>query len=155
MAPIKSNYYLTPNLNSTHQISNGPHEVGINDWFLYVIGKDEAGLNKGHIHSSNYLETLDLIRGGGIGAPIGFTVGVFAAGALMFFKPFGPNMPEFIYLIVTVLLTLFGIWEGGLAGVACENRKLAKFHGDLEDGKYLVLIYTWKKQEPNVKKYNG
>ncbi len=148
---MKSNYYLAPSLTSTQQISDDLHEVGIKDWFLHVISKDEAGLNKEHIHSSNYLETLDLIRDGGIGGLIGFIFGVFAAGALMFFKPFGPDMPEFIYLIVIVILTLFGIWEGGLAGVACENRKLAKFHDDLEDGKYLILIYTWKKQEEDVK----
>lgn len=148
---MKTNYYLSPTLKSTHEISDDLHEVGVNDWFIHVISKDEAGLNKEHIHSSNYLETLDVLRNGGIGAVIGFIVGVFAAGALMYFKPFGPNMPEFVYLIVIALLTLFGIWEGGLAGVASENKKLANFHDELEEGQYLILIYTWKKQEEAVK----
>lgn len=148
---MKTNYYLSPTLKSTQQISDNLHEVGINDWFIHVISKDEVGLKKEQIHSSNYLETLDVVRNGGIGGLIGFIVGVFAAGALMYFKPFGPNMPEFVYLIVIGLLTLFGTWEGGLAGVACENRKLAKFRNDLEDGKYLILIYTWKKQDAAVK----
>lgn len=148
---MKTNYYLSPTLKSTQQISDDLHEVGINDWFMHIISKDEAGLNREHLHSSNYLETLDVLRNGGIGGLIGFIIGVFAAGALMYFKPFGPQMPEYIYLIVIVLVTLFGIWEGGLAGVATENKKLASFHDDLEDGKYLILIYTWKKQEETVK----
>ena len=148
---MKTNYYLSPTLKSTHQISDDLHEVGVNDWFIHVISKDESGLNKEHVHSSNYLETLDLVRNGGIGGLIGFIIGVFAAAALMFFKPFGPQMPEYVYLIVLAFFTLFGIWEGGLAGVASENRKLAKFHDDLEDGKYLILIYTGKKQEATVK----
>ena len=147
---MKTNYYLSPTLTSTQQISDDLHDVGINDWFIHVISKDEAGLKKEQVHSSNYLETLDVLRNGGIGGLIGFIVGVFAAGALMFFKPFGPQMPEFIYLIVIVILTLFGIWEGGLAGVACENRKLRKFRDELEDGKYLILIYTSKKQDKAV-----
>ena len=147
---MKAYYYLSPTLKSTQQISDDLHEVGINDWFIHVISKDEAGLKKERVHSSNYLETLDVLRNGGIGGLIGFIVGVFAAGALMFFKPFGPQMPEFVYLIVIVLLTLFGIWEGGLAGVACENRKLRKFHDELEDGKYLILIYISKKQDDTV-----
>ena len=147
---MKANYYLSPTLKSTHQISDDLHEVGINDWFIHVISKDESGLNREHVHSSNYLETLDVLRNGGIGGLIGFIIGVFAAGALMFFKPFGPNMPEYVYLIVIVLFTLFGIWEGGLAGVACENKKLAKFHDELEEGKYLILIYTGKNQEDIV-----
>lgn len=147
---MKTNYYLSPTLKSTQQISDDLHDVGINDWFIHVISKDEAGLKKEQVHSSNYLETLDVLRNGGIGGLIGFIVGVFAAGALMFFKPFGPQMPEFVYLIVVILLTLFGIWEGGLAGVACENRKLKKFHDELEDGKYLILIYTSKLQDSAV-----
>ncbi len=148
---MKTNYYLSPTLKSTQQISDDLREVGVNDWFMHVISKDEAGLSKEQLHSSNYLETLDVLRNGGIGGLIGFIIGVLAAGALMYFKPFGPQMPEFVYLIVIVLLTLFGIWEGGLAGVASENKKLAKFHDDLEDGKYLILIYTSKKQDEVVK----
>ncbi len=148
---MKANYYLSPTLKSTQEISKDLHGVGINDWFIHVISKDEAGLNKQHIHSSNYLETLDLLRNGGIGALIGFIAGVFAAGALMYFKPFGPNMPEYVYLIVIVLLTLFGTWEGGLFGVASENKKLAHFRDELENGQYLILIYTGKKQEAAVK----
>ena len=85
-----------------------------------------------------------------IGGVIGFFFGVIAAGALMFFKPFGPNMPEFVYLIVIAILTLFGIWEGGLTGVASENNKLAEFHDELEEGKYLILIYASKKQENSI-----
>ncbi len=148
---MKANYYLSPTLKSTQEISNDLHEVGVNDWFIHVISKDEAGLNKEHIHSSNYLETLDVVRDGVIGALIGFIAGVFAAGALMFFKPFGPNMPEFVYPIVVILLTLFGSWEGGLFGIASENKKLAHFRDELENGQYLILIYTWEKQEETVK----
>lgn len=37
---------------------------------------------------------------------------------------------------------MFGAWEGGLAGVALENRKIRPFHDDLEAGAYLLLIYA-------------
>lgn len=148
---MKTNYYLSPTLKTTQQISQDLHEVGINDWFIHVVSKNETGLKKEQIHSSNYLETLDLVRNSAIGALLGFIVGVFAAGALMYFKPFGPSMPDFVYLIVIILFTLFGTWEGGLAGVARENNKLAKFQDDLEQGKYLILIYVWKDQEQAVK----
>jgi len=47
--------------------------------------------------------------------------------------------------------TLFGAWEGGLMGIATENRKLAKFHHDIEAGRYLILIYTRKEQEATVR----
>jgi hypothetical protein len=46
--------------------------------------------------------------------------------------------------------TLFGAWEGGLTGIASENKKLAKFHDDLEAGRCLLLIYALQEQEPIV-----
>ena len=48
----------------------GLHALDVDDFFLHVISTDEAGLSKRHIHSSNYLETLDLIGAGFIGSAI-------------------------------------------------------------------------------------
>lgn len=152
---MKCFYYLAPTLDSTHQISDDLHDVGVKDWLLHVISKDEAGLKREHIHSSNYFETLDLIRGGLIGANLGFFAGVIGAALLMYFEPFGPDIPNFIYLLVVGVATLFGTWEGGLYGVATENQKLNRFHDDIEDGKYLILIYARKELEDVVKTMMG
>ena len=78
-------YYLAPTLVTTHQISDDLHAVGVEEWNLHVISKDEAGLKNEKIHSSNWLETTDLLRGGFIGANIGFIIGVMVAGGLMLF----------------------------------------------------------------------
>jgi hypothetical protein len=45
---------------------------------------------------------------------------------------------------------LFGAWEGGLTGIASENKKLARFHDDLEAGRCLILIYAPQEQEASV-----
>jgi hypothetical protein len=73
-------YYLAPTLESTHRISDDLHAAGLKDFFLHVIAKDESGLEQEHIHSSNYLETLDVIRDGFIGAAIGGLFGLVGAG---------------------------------------------------------------------------
>ena len=139
-------YYLAPTLESTHQISDDVHAAGIKDFFLHVISKDESGLEQEHIHSSNYLETLDIIRDGFIGAAIGAVAGLIGAGLLMFFQPFGPDVPHYVYFIIVAVATMFGAWEGGLTGIATENKNLKKFHRDIEAGKYLILIYARKEQ---------
>ena len=141
---MKCLYYLSPNLDSTHAISDDLHAVGVKNWYIHVISKDEAGLKKERIHSSNYIETLDFMRSGLIGACSGFIIGVIGAVILAFMQPFGPNLPGFAYAGVVVFTTLFGAWEGGLIGVATENKKLAPFHDDIEAGKYLFLIYARK-----------
>ena len=144
-------YYLARTLESTQRISNDVRALGVNDSLLHVISNDEAGLKKQHIHSSNYLETLDLIGDGLIGAALGVIPGVVGVALLKFFEPFGPNVPRVVYFATVAFAVLFGAWEGGLTGIATENRKLAKFHDDIERGWYLILIYTPKDQEAAVR----
>jgi hypothetical protein len=148
---MKCFYYLAPTLERTHQISDDLHEVGVLDWFLHVISKDEAGLKREHIHSSNYLETTDIIRDGLIGANLGFIAAVIAAALVMFLEPFGPETPKVVYFFVIVVFTLFGAWVGGLTGFDKRNKKLKRFQEDIDAGKYLILIYAFKEQEDIVR----
>jgi hypothetical protein len=148
---MKCLYFLSPDLVSTKKISEDLHDVGVDDWFIHVVSKDEAGLKKERIHSSNWLETRDLLRDGFIGANIGFIIGVLAAGLTMYFEPFGPDMPGVVYVLIVAFATCFGAWEGGLFGVASQNRKLARFNAEIESGKYLVLIYAQKGKGEAVK----
>jgi hypothetical protein len=147
---MKCLYYLAPTLESTHGISDDLHEVGIKDFFVHVISRDEAGLKQQHIHSSNYLETLDVVRDGVIGGVVGFLVGLIGIGLIEYFDPFGIEVPNFVYYALVGAATLFGTWEGGLIGIGNENAKLSKFHDDIEAGKFLILIYALKQQEAAV-----
>lgn len=149
---MKCFYYLSPTLESTHDISDDLHAVGVSDFFVHVISRDEAGLKKQHIHSSNYLETLDVVRDGVIGGAIGFLAGLLGVAAIKYFDPFGVEVPGFVYIAIVGVATLFGTWEGGLVGIGTENRKLAKFHDDIQAGRFLVLIYALKEQEEVVRK---
>jgi len=148
---MKCLYYIAPTLDSTHQVSDDLHAAGVKDFFLHVVSKDESGLTQQHIHSSNYLETLDIVRHGLIGAGIGFFGGLIGAALLMAFEPFGPAVSGYVYVIVVAVATMFGAWEGGLTGIGTENRKLRNFHLDIEAGRYLVLIYARKEQESAVR----
>jgi len=144
-------YYLAPTLESTHKVTDDLHAAGVKDFFIHVISKDESGLKQEHIHSSNYLETLDLIRDGFIGAALGFIAGLIGAGLLLFVQPFGPDVPRIVYVLIVAVVTMFGAWVGGLTGIATENSKLRKFHHDIEAGKYLILIYVRKAQGATVR----
>ncbi len=147
---MKCLYYLAPTLESTHGISDDLHEVGIKDYFVHVISRDEAGLKKQHIHSSNYLETLDVVRDGVLGGAAGLLVGLLGVWLIDRYDPFGIEVPNFVYFALVGVATLFGTWEGGLIGIGSENRKLAKFHDAIEAGKFLILIYALKEQEEAV-----
>ena len=147
---MKTIYYLASTLGSTQNIANELHKAGVKNWFIHIISNDESGINNRRLHSSNYLETLDLVRDGAIGAILGFLVGISAAGLIAYLQPLGGTLPNFIYFLIVGLMTLFGLWEGGLAGIASKNKKLAEFKHDLAAGKYLILIYTTKRNESRV-----
>lgn len=147
---MKCVYYLSPTLKSTQQISEDLHGIGVNDWFVHVVSKDESGLSKEKLHSSNYIETLDVIRGGLIGAGCGIAAGIVAALLTMLMEPFGPDMHWFGYIAILFVLGCFGAWVGGLVGIANENKKLGNFSEAIEAGKYLVLIYAKQHQEQKI-----
>ncbi|MGH8547250.1 MAG: hypothetical protein ACRERU_01340 [Methylococcales bacterium] len=147
---MKCLYYLSPTLDSTHKISDDLHEAGVDDWFIHVISGDDSGLKKEHIHSGNYIEKLDILRYGIIGAVIGFVAGLVVAGIVMVTQPFGAEAKSIIYYGIVILLTCFGAWSGGLTGVASENRKIGEFNSDIESGKYLILIYARKHMENTI-----
>jgi hypothetical protein len=147
---MKCLYYVAPELDSTSRIADDLHDVGLDDFFVHVIAKDESGLKKRHIHAGNYLETLDFIREGFLGAAIGLFAGVVGCILLDQFGPFR-NIPWFVYVALCGVATLFGAWEGGLIGVEKENKKLERFHDDIEAGKYLILIYARRDQESVVR----
>ena len=150
---MKCIYFLTPTLASTHQVSADLHSVGIKDFWLHVICRDECGLKRHQIHSSNYFETLDIVRDGFIGAALGFLIGLAGIGLLVYLKPFGTyEVSAWVYAILVGAATLFGTWEGGLVGIDSEHKKLAKFHDDLVAGKYLILVYVRKHRESLVRK---
>ena len=148
---MKCIYFLSPTLATTDQVSADLHAVDVNDFYLHVIARDQAGLKRQHIHSSNYFETLDIVRDGFIGAALGCLIGMAGVALLLYLKPFGEFVvPTFVYAILVGVATLFGAWEGGLVGVDSENKKLAKFHDDLVAGKYLILVYVRKNREKTV-----
>jgi len=148
---MKCLYYLSPTLDISATVSDDLHEEGLEDFYLHVISKDAAGLIQKHIHSSNYLETLDLFRGTTVGGLIGFSVALLASIYAYNVQIFGQEISNLIYLVFILFVTLFGIWEGGLYGVDSENQKIKPFHDEIEKGKYLVLVYAEKEQEENIR----
>ena len=51
---------------------------------------------------------------------------------------------------IVFLLTCFGAWQGGLVGISTENKKLLRFHDEIEAGKFLVLVYAHQAEEEKL-----
>jgi hypothetical protein len=136
---MKCHYYLAPDLNITRGIQDDLEDVGIDEWCIHVISKDEAGLSKKRIHSGNFVEKSDGFAGGLVGALIGLLVGVLIDLVLM---SASESFSAFIYVIIPIALTLLGLWEGMLLRAKYEGKKVQPFHDEIEGGEHLFLIYT-------------
>ena len=147
---MKCFYYLSPTLADTEHVTDDLHASGVDDWFIHIISKNEEGLSRRRLHSSNYLETLDVIRNGLIGVALGFVAGLIFAWLFSVFEPFGPDVPLIAYIGIVFLVTCFGAWEGGLIGISSENKKLHRFHDDIEAGRYLILVYARRNKEDDI-----
>jgi hypothetical protein len=147
---MKCYYYLSPTLAETASVTEDLRQSGVDDWFIHIISKNEAGLSRRRLHSGNYLEKMDFLREGLIGGAMGLLIGLAGAGLLAWFEPFGPNVPMIAYLGVIAVFTLHGAWQGGLVGISTENKKLQRFHHDIEQGKYLILVYAQESEEQKI-----
>lgn len=147
---MKCSYYLSPTLADTSKIAEDLHESGVSNWFIHIVSKDEAGLHHLRRHSSNYLETLDMVRDGLIGAAVGLGIGAAFYTLVASLQPMGSTLPWTAYAAAILAPMGFGAWLGGLIGISNENRKLRPFHNALEANKYLILVYANKREEPKV-----
>jgi hypothetical protein len=148
---MKRLYYLADNLDSVERISEALHKEGVSDWNFHVISKDEAGLYRRHIHSANFIQKSDVVRYAERGAMVGFVCSILGSVYVASEQPFGPEMSGLAYFAIFGIITLFGVWVGGLMGLATENQKIAAYHHEIEAGKHLILIDAKAGDEERVR----
>lgn len=144
-------YYLVENLNTVDDVVQELEMMGIGFGRYHVWSKDEGGVKKLHLHATSPIESSDLIHLGERGALLGMTIGLLLALTLVILQPFGElEVGWFGFIVVTVLISCFGAWVGGLAGLGSENYRLRKFHKAIEKGQYLLLIDLHQDEEEVV-----
>ncbi|QJD30154.1 hypothetical protein [Methylococcus geothermalis] len=148
---MKRLYYLTDTLDSVERIAEALHKEGVSDWNFHVISKDQAGLYRRHIHSANFVQKSDVVRYAERGAMVGFLCSILGSVYVASEQPFGPDMSGMVYFAIFGFVTLFGVWVGGLMGMATENQKIAAYHGEIEAGKHLILIDAKAEEEERVR----
>ncbi|WP_375171471.1 hypothetical protein [Marinobacter sp.] len=145
---MKRLFYLVNTIDSVESISEDLHRDGVSNWRFHVISKDDAGLYLHHIHTASVLDRTDLARFVERGLIIG---GLFAA---FFILPLalwgGLEWPTSAFVAMGVFAVLAGGWLGGFGGIGTENYRIRRFHKDLENGKYLIMVDVPKAEVERV-----
>ena len=147
---MKRLYYLADTIDAAERVSDRLHEEGITDWNFHVLGQDKAQIVRHHLHSTTPLQELDIIRSGERGVLIGLTIGLLLTGYIALTSSVGAQLNWMGQVASIILFGLFGAWVGGLVGVSTENYKIQRFHQDIENGRYLLLIDVNRSQKSDV-----
>lgn len=148
-------YYLTKNINVAEKVSDRLHEEGVTDWNFHVLSKDKANVIRHHLHSATPLQELDIIRSGERGVMVGFLVGIIVTAIMALFTSVGEFMNLVSQIATVVLFSFFGAWLGGLIGVSSENYKIRRFHNDIENGAFLIMVDVSRDQKRAVREVIG
>jgi len=144
---MKRLYYLSPSITSAEHVSNDLYEQGVTDWRFHIISKDEAGLYSHHLNSANVFLRTDLIRFVERGLLSGGIVALFFAIPFAYLEAFTFGA----WLTITLFSVLFGAWCGGVGGMSQENYKIQRFHEQITNGQYLIMVDVRKKDEQRIK----
>ncbi len=151
---MKRLFYVVDDIETTQAISDVLHDEGIIDWNFHVLARDEAGLVNHRIHAANLYQQLDLLhtgsRFGVVGAAVGLLLGLLGywlaqTGALGF------SFDVAAVILITLVGGMFGSWQGGMVGMSRENYKVARFHDDIEAGRYLVMVDVHSKNKTQIR----
>ena len=144
---MKRLYYLSPSIESAEQVSNDLHEKGITDWNFHIISKDDKGLYAHQLHSASLFHRTDVVRFMERGLISGGVLGLFFTMPLAYIEAFTFNA----WLGVAFFCVLFGSWAGFVGGISQENYKVQRFHSQISEGQYLIMVDVHKEHEELIR----
>lgn len=133
-------YYLADDLRLCELIERTLAETGIRNWNFHVVSRDEIGLYQHRLHAATVYQRLDLVhtgeRWGLAGAAGGLVVGLL----LWLAQPLPGIVDGAVVLLATLAGGLLGAWRGALLGLSRDSYKLARFRGELDAGRHLIMV---------------
>jgi len=129
-------YFLTPNIEVTHQIINELRSLGIEDHHLHVLAKRDTPLQD--LPEANELQKTDFIAAVERGAALGASTGLLAGLVGLRFAGFaiaGAPILGILFFGGTI-----GALMSGLAGLQVGNSKVRKYEQAIEKGELLVMV---------------
>ncbi len=153
---MKRLYYLTDSIEFAHKISDTVHQQGISNWHFHIMSKNKDDLKNHHLHRSNFfIHERDCMRIAERGAIIGLLVGFLFT---LWLVGNAADIPSGTLLWIIAAMTFvsatigaLGVAFGLLYGLAFENVKVRRFHKQLEDGQYLLMIDVRKEDAEDIR----
>ncbi|RDE18283.1 hypothetical protein DV711_16605 [Motiliproteus coralliicola] len=156
---MKRLYYLTSSIDCAERVSKELHEKGVTDWNFHIMSKkydNWNNLKKRGLHlASFYFHQHDGKRIAERGAIVGALAGLCAIAGFLLASPEIASEFRAWSLVslafTTAILIAFGVGFGMIYGLDSENVKIRRFHDQLEEGQYLIMIDTIKEDADRIR----
>lgn len=133
-------YYVIRKLKPLQAAIEQLENAGVGHNRIHVLARDNGMLERAGINHTTFWEDTDIMPSGYRGAWLGLAVGAVAGLLLVAADPFGMDFGLATFFAVTVLLTCFGAWAGGLVGISGPQHQLRRYMGRVRRGAYLVMV---------------
>lgn len=135
-------YFLTPDLQTTVNITRELGELRLTRQQVHVTGRDWKHLEEQGVHNATLRETSDVVnaasRGLKFGIPIGVVLGLVAYYVLE--NAIGGLNWLMMVAGMAVFGGLFGVWASTMIGVSVHDVKVDKYEDELEKGAFLMMV---------------
>jgi hypothetical protein len=131
-------YFLLPDVDSARRTADDLLLARIEDRHMHFLAR--RGTDLGELHEANYLHKTDLVHGAGIGLMLGALAGLLLGAIIVAYPPEGTKPQLVAVLIAAIIGGVLGAWMASMAAAAVPNSRLKAFHGDIEQGKVLLMV---------------
>ena len=133
-------YYLTDGIESAEAIEQDLISQGVDLSHIHVISHHEDEEKIHHLHSGSYFMRRNIVQSAQRGLMMGLIGGLLIGEILVGVDYFRRELGVWTVFLSAVAFSGFGAWVGGMFGLATENYKITKFHNQLEEGQYLMVV---------------
>lgn len=140
-------YYVIRKLKPLKQAVDLLEQSGVGRNRIHVLARDNGMLERAGINATTFWEDTDIMPAGYRGAWIGFVAGLVGGLLLIGADPFGVDLGLATLVLVTLLVTCFGAWAGGLAGITGVQHHLRPYIGRVRRGAFLVMVDVDREQD--------
>ena len=129
---------VCPDLRAAQQTMNDLLLARIDDGHIHVLARN--GVSMEGLHEANVLQKTDVVHGAQTGFLVGGALGIVLGVILVLAPPGNFQLPLATILITVIGGAFFGGWASSMVAAGIPNTRLLAFAGDIEDGKYLMMV---------------
>jgi len=146
-------YYLTDDIESAETIEQDLVSQGVDLSHIHVISHHEEEEKIHHLHSGSYFMRRNIVQSVERGLMIGLVAGLFLGELIASVEYFQQELGWWTIAFSAITFSAFGAWVGGMFGLSTENYKLTKFHSQLEQGQYLMVVDVLRADKKMIGKF--